>query len=64
MVAEHVANILAQETLDAFAKFLHAVDVLLLHPPCAVLGVGRPRLEFLDAFFDLVVPGNVGDQVL
>ena len=64
VVAKHVTNVLAQKTLDALAKFLHAVDVFLLHSPRAVLGVGRSRFEFLDAFFDLVIPRDVCDQVL
>ncbi len=63
VIAQHVANILAEKAFDAFAKFLHAVDVLLLHAPGAVFGVGRARLEFLDAFFDLVIPGNIGHQI-
>src|SRR5260221_308266 len=64
MITQNMTHILTQETLDAFAKFLHAVDVLLLHPPRAVLGVRRSRLELLDAFFDLIVPRNVRDEVL
>ncbi len=45
VVAQHVADVLAQEALDALAEFLHAVDVFLLHPPGAVGCVGLPRLE-------------------
>ena len=36
MVAEHVADILAQEALDALAELPHALDVDLRHPPRAV----------------------------
>ena len=51
MVAQHVADVLAQEALDALPELLHALDVRLRHPPRAVGRVGRPRLEALDAFF-------------
>jgi len=64
VISKHVTHILAQETLDTFAKFLHAVDVFLHHSPRTVLGVGLTRLEFLDPLFDLVVPTHVRDQVL
>ncbi len=64
VVAKDVANILAEITLDALAKFLNAVDVGLLHPPRAVCGIRRPRLELLDALLDLVVPRDVADQIL
>ena len=56
VIAEDMANVLTKKTLNALAKFLHAVDVGLLHSPRAVRGVGRPRFEFLDPLFDLVVP--------
>src|SRR6185369_2151657 len=55
MIPKNVADILAEVTLDAFAKFLHAVYVFLLHSPGAILGIGRPRFELLDAFLDLVI---------
>ena len=41
VIAQHVADVLAQEALDALAEFLHAIDVALLHPPRAV-GAHRP----------------------
>ena len=53
VVAQHVADVLAQEALDALAEFLHAVDVVLLHPPGAVRRVGLARLERLDPLLDL-----------
>ena len=62
-VAQHVADVLAQEALDALPELLHAVDVLLVHPVLAV-GVARLRLERRDALVLLVVPGHVGDEVL
>ena len=39
VVAQDVADVLAQEALDALAELLDAVDVLLLHAPGAVGGV-------------------------
>src|SRR5258708_32586375 len=44
MIPEDVAHILAQKTLDTLAKLLHAVYVLLLHSPGAVLCIGWPGL--------------------
>src|SRR6185503_19783151 len=43
-VAQDVADVLAQEALDALAELLHPVDVFLVHAVGAV-GVARPRLE-------------------
>ena len=63
MVAQHVADVLTQITLDALAKFLHAIDVFLRHAPGAVGRVGRARIEFFDSFFDFVIPRNVGHQI-
>ena len=59
MVAQDVADVLAQEALDALAELAHAVDVLLADRP---LGVGRRR-ERRDPLVDLVVPAHVGDEV-
>ena len=64
VITKDVTDILTQKTLDAFPEFLHAVDVRLLHPPRAVLGVGRPWVKFLDAFLDLVVPRYISDKIL
>ena len=36
VLAQHVADVLAEETLDALAKLLHAFDVGLLHAPGAI----------------------------
>src|SRR5947209_14673634 len=63
MIAEDVTNILAKVALDAFAKFLNAVNVLLRHAPGAVGRIRCTRFEWLDLFLDLKIPGNVGDQI-
>src|SRR5438552_14875372 len=63
MLAQHVADILAEETFYAFAEFLHAVHIRLSHAPGAVRRVGRTRLERLDLFLHPEVPRNVTDQV-
>src|SRR5947209_2102684 len=63
VLAEHVADVLAEIALDALAELLHTLDVGLGHAPGAVGGVGRPGLELLDPLLDLEVPRDVGDQV-
>jgi hypothetical protein len=42
---EHMTNILAKKTFDAFAKFLHAVDIFLGHPPSSIGCIGRAGFE-------------------
>jgi hypothetical protein len=64
VVAQDVAHVLADEALDALAELLHPLDVLLLHAPGAVGGVGLAGLELLDGLLDRVVPGHVGDEIL
>src|SRR5258708_2859448 len=64
VLAQDVADVLAEEALDALAKLLHALDVRLVHAPGAVGRVGRTRFELLDPLLDREVPGDVGDQVL
>src|SRR5437762_14376075 len=64
MIAQHMAHILAKKTFNAFPKLLHAIDVLLRHPPGAIGGIRRPRFEGPDLFLDLKIPGDVRDQVL
>src|SRR6266853_338837 len=63
VIAQHVADVLAEEALDAFAELLHALDVDLRHAPGAVRGVGRPRLELADARLGPKVPRHVGDEI-
>src|SRR5688500_17504509 len=63
VVPEHMTDVLAQEALDALPEFLHAIDVLLLHPPRAVRRIGFPRRELPDLLLDLEVPRHVGHEV-
>src|SRR5205814_1003770 len=56
MVPQDVANVLTKKALYAFPEFLHAVDVLLLHPPTAVRRVRRSRFEALDLFLHFEIP--------
>ncbi len=63
MVADDVADILAQEALNALAELLHAVDVLLVHGPGAISIVRLAGLERLDGLLDAEVPTDVRDQV-
>ena len=64
VIAQDVADILAKKTLDAFPEFLHAIDVVLRHPPGAIGASGGARLEFLDLFLHPKIPRNIGDQIL
>src|SRR5882724_4123360 len=61
VIADDVADVLAEEALDALAEFLAALDVLLLHAPGAVRLL-RPRLEGGDLPGLLVVEGDVGGE--
>ena len=63
VVAQDMADVLAEVALDALAEFLDAVDLALLHAPGAVCGIGLARLERLDPRLDLVVPRDVGHEV-
>ena len=63
VIAQHVADVLAQKALDALPELLHALHVHLRHPPRAVGRVGRPRLEALDALLRLEIPRDVGHQI-
>lgn len=61
-VTEHMANVLAQEALDAFAKLLDAIDVDLLHPQrfgASFIG----KSERFDLLRNFVVPTDVGNEV-
>jgi hypothetical protein len=60
MRAQHVADVLAQETFDALAELLRAIDVVLLPLPLGAFA----RLEGRAALVHLVVPRHVRHQVL
>ena len=47
VVAQHVADVLAQEALDTLPEFLDPVHVRLGHPPGAVGRIGRAGLNGL-----------------
>ena len=59
MLANDVANVLAQKAFDAFAEFLDAVDVDLGNIPIGAL----LRLERWNFFIHGVIPGNVRDEI-
>src|SRR5712664_4647654 len=58
VLAEHVADVLAEEALDALAELLHALDVLLRHAPGAVGRIGRTGADILDLLLHLAVTGH------
>ena len=60
VIAQDVADILAEEALDALAELLHAIDVALVHLP---LDAGA-RLEGRDLLIHFEIPGDVGHQIL
>src|SRR2546426_6338195 len=62
VVAQDVADVLAQEALDALPELLDTLDVALLPAP-VLLGHVRGRLERGDPPVDLVVPRHVRDEV-
>ena len=62
VVADHVADVLAQEALDALAELLGALHVDLRHPVLAGLQILRRR-ERRDLAGLLVVERHVGHQV-
>ena len=61
--AKDVADILAEETLNALPKLLDVVNVLLFHPPCTVFGVRWTWREGFHLLFDFIVPGYVCNEV-
>ena len=53
MIAQHMADVLAKEAFDTFAKFLDAIDIILIHAPGAVRSLRVLRLEWWDFLFHL-----------
>src|SRR5213594_733054 len=62
-VAQNVTDVLAEIALDALAELLDPVDIALHHAIRPVGGPGRWP-ERGDATVLLVVPGDVGDEIL
>ena len=56
MFTQHMTYILAQKTFDAFAKFLHTVNIFLRHSPRAILRIGWSGFEFFDFFLYREIP--------
>src|SRR5438132_8668747 len=63
VIADHVADVLAKDALDALVELLAAIDVFLEHAPRTV-GFARSRPERGDGLRLLVVERDVRDQVL
>jgi hypothetical protein len=59
VVSEDMTDVLAEETLDAFPKFLNAVDIFLIEGEISV----RSWSERCDSLVHFIVPGYVGYQV-
>src|SRR5467141_4977346 len=62
VIADDVADVLAQEALDALVELLDAIDILLHHPVRAV-GLRRLEAQRRHLLGLLVVVGDVGDEV-
>ena len=60
VLAQNMANVLAQETLNALAELLHPVNIFLQHLPLC----SRTRLESRNLLVHFVIPGNISHQVL
>src|SRR6266851_5897705 len=60
MVAQNVADVLAEEALDAFSELLDPVEISLEHLPLYAF----PRREGRDLPVHFVIPGDVRDEVL
>jgi hypothetical protein len=63
VVAQNVADILAQKALDAFPKFLNPVGIGLRHPPSAVGRIGRSGRELPDSLLRPEVGRDIGHQI-
>ena len=60
VLAKYMADVLAQETFNALAKLLNAINVFLVHLPIH----SGAWMEGGDFLVDLVIPRNVCHQVL
>jgi hypothetical protein len=55
VIAQNVAR-RPDKTFYALSEFLHTIDVLLLHTPCAVRRIWWSRFERLDLFLHPKIP--------
>src|SRR5699024_5940241 len=62
VVTDHVAHVVAQEALDAFAELLAALDIFLLHTEVTGCGI-RGRGERGDLACLVIVEGHIAHQV-
>src|ERR1700730_4904679 len=60
VIAQDVADVLAKKALDALAELLHAIDVVLIDLPIRA----GTRTERRDLLIYLIVPRNIGDEIL
>ena len=63
VIAQDVANILAEKAFDALSEFLYTVNILLRHPPRSIRCIRFSRFEFFYFFLHPEIPGNICYQV-
>ena len=63
MIAQHMANVLAEKTLDALSEFLYAIDVFLHHCPRSVGVIWFSWLKWFDLLLDAEVPTDIGHKI-
>src|SRR5947209_4362805 len=56
MIAQDVADILAEKTFDAFPEFFDPIDIALLHPPRSIRRVRRAGFEWFDHLLHSKIP--------
>jgi hypothetical protein len=56
VIAKHVADVLAQEALDALPELLDAIHIGLRHSPGSVWSIGNARLELRDPLLHREIP--------
>ena len=64
VIANDVADILAQVAPDALTELLHPFDVSLYHTPCPVFGIRQTGREGLASLLDTIVQGHIGYEIL
>lgn len=63
MFSKYMADILTQETLDAFPELLDPVNIALIDPPGSIGSIRWPRLELSDLFLYGIINRNIRDEV-